>query len=68
MESETSQNEKKIIILHLTFFSLYAGPDVKTSDLELYFCIIVRYKCFLKKSALRTGIYLLEKFYYTDIY
>ena len=55
---------------HFTFnvFSLFADHDVKTSDLELYLCIVVRYKYLHQNSTFIMGIYLLEKFYYKDIY
>ena len=43
MESETAQWKK------LNYFTLFVGDDIKRSDLELYFCIVVQYKCFCKK-------------------
>ena len=52
-------------------FFLFADDDVKTNDLELYFCKVFRYKCFCKKLYfgycnlfIRKGLlerYLLER-------
>ena len=59
---------KKLNYFTFNIFYLFAGDDIKMSDLELYFCIVVRYKCFCKKLGnLRTAIYLWEKVYYKDI-
>ena len=53
---------KKLNYFTLNVFSLFAGDDVKTSDFELYFCIVVRYKCFCQKLGnLHEGIYSLEE-------
>ena len=62
-KSETAHIWKKLDYFTFNVFSLFAGDDLKTSDLELYFGTVVRYKCFCKISTLRNRIYLLEKLY-----
>ena len=49
MESETAHIWKKLNYFKFNVFSLFAGDDVKMSDLELYLCIVNWYKCFCKK-------------------
>ena len=52
MEFETTHIRKKII-LYLMFFFFVCGWWRKTSNLELYFCIVFRYKCFCKSFYFR---------------
>ena len=47
MESETSHIKTKLS--HIQCFFLFADDDIKTDDLELYFCKVLRYNCFFKK-------------------
>ena len=54
------------IILKFSVFCLF--DDVKTNELELYFCKVFDKNVFVKSSTLGTVIYLVEKIYHKDIY
>ena len=47
-KSEAAHIWKKLDYFTFNVFSLFAGDDLKMSDLELYFRTVVRYKCFCK--------------------
>ena len=49
MQSETGHIWKKTKLFCIHCFFLFADDDVKTDDLELYFCKVLRCKCFCKK-------------------
>ena len=49
MESETAHIWKKTKLFYIQCFFLFAGDDIKTNDLELYFFKVFRCKYFCKK-------------------
>ena len=61
MEPQTAHLCKKSNYFTFNVFSLFAGDDVKASDLELYFCKVFRYKCFCKKLYLAYCKLLIRK-------
>ena len=59
---------EKINYCIFNVFSFSAGDNVKTSDLELHSVESFAISVSVKNSSLHTAIYLLEKFYYKEIY
>ena len=62
MESETAHVWKKLnYFVFNVFFFLFADDDVKSNDLELYFCEIFWCKCFCRKLYFEYSNFLIRK-------
>ena len=61
MELETAHVWKKLNYFVFNVFFFFADDDVKTKDLDIYFCEIFWYKCFCKKIYFEYSNFLIRK-------